>query len=889
MPRYAPLPVIATLDDALGRAAAAWVARVQSRAGLVLLGFTLAAVASLGYALVALGVNTNENDLFSEDLPFFALRDDFYAAFPTLVDPIVIVIDGDTVDLAQDAAERLARRIEQEPAEFGRVYQPGGGAFFEENGFLYLEPDELSELVENLFAVQPFLGELARDPSLRGLFSMLADAVEAQARGDLEGVDLSDVLMRLDEAVEAHLSGHHYRLSWADVIMGRESTPHDRRRFLLVQPVVDFEQLHPAEASLLGLRDLIDELGLGASSGVRVRATGVFPLSYEEMEHLSQQTTLAGLASFVLVALILVGGLGSLRLVLASLYTLLVGLALTAAFAALAVGHLNLISVAFAVLFIGLSIDFAIHLCVRYRELLGRGVAEHRALPDAAGAVGGSLALCATTTAIGFYAFVPTEYAGVAELGLIAGTGMFISLITNLTLLPAAIAWGVSAASISPPAAASDRLARWMAFPVRHARAVVGFSGLLVVGALAVLPRIHFDPNPLRMRDPSAPSVQVFNEMLADGDALPWNLNVLVPDAATAREISERLEALPAVDLALTLDDFVPEDQDEKLEMLEDAAFVLLPTLEPDDPAAPPSPAQQIEATAALEASLDAVLREQPEGELAASAARLRDGLSRLRTYWARTGSPDASLAELQRSIVGSLPERLRILRASIQPAPVSLADLPAELVERMTATDGRARIEIFPKDDLNDREALEEYVSSVQAVAPDAFGEGLVILETGAAVVRALVEALTTAAILIGLLLLLLWRNLMDAALVAIPLALAVLFTSAGSVLFDVPINFANVIVIPLLLGMGVDTGIHLVHRTRTEVLPDGNLLRTSTAGAVLLSALTTTASFGTLAFSSHLGMASLGKLLAMGIALIVVCNLVVLPALVRVTGRAR
>jgi hypothetical protein len=188
--------LIARLDESLGRASAAWIDLIRPRAGLVILAFLLLALAAAGYAFATLGVNTNENDLFSEDLPYFALRQEYERAFPDLVDPIVVVIDGATVDLAHEATDVLARRLERDTRRFGRVHRPGSGPFFDQHAFLYLETDELEDLVDNLFTVQPYLAELSRDTSLRGFLSMLAVAVDATARGDLEGFNLSDVLDR---------------------------------------------------------------------------------------------------------------------------------------------------------------------------------------------------------------------------------------------------------------------------------------------------------------------------------------------------------------------------------------------------------------------------------------------------------------------------------------------------------------------------------------------------------------------------------------------------------------------------------------------------------------------------------------------------------------------
>ena len=568
---------------------------------------------------------------------------------------------------------------------------------------------------------------------------------------------------------------------------------------------------------------------------------------------------------------------------------MLAGLGLTASFAALAIGHLNLISVAFSILFIGLSIDFAIHLCVRFREEVEQHTSPQDALCAAARHVGGSLALCATTTAIAFLSFVPTDYLGVGELGLIAGAGMLISLFTNLTLLPALIAWWIAPDTVAPLPDAPTAIQKLLVVPVRHARVVVA---LAVVGcglAAAVIPSLHFDANPLRVRDPSTTSVRLFDEMLETGDALPWNLSALATGRAEAEALAARLEALPDVDMALTLDDYVPTQQAEKLDLLEEAAFVLLPTLQPVELRDRPSLAEQLASVEELQTSLAGLSGGSASESLIASADRLRENLATLQSRWSQGAQGAAEFVAFESSLVGSLPEQLRLLRSALQAVPVTRGALPASILERMIASDGRHRVEIFPAGNLNEPNSLETYVRSVQQLAPSAFGEGLVILETGAVVVQAFRQALLIAGVTITLLLLLLWRNLGDTLLVVAPLALASLYTAAASIPLDIPFNFANVIVIPLLLGMGVDTGIHLVHRYRHESLSAGRLLQSGTARAVLLSSLTTVASFGTLGFSTHLGMASLGQLLALGICLILLCNLVILPALLQVSERGR
>ena len=708
------------VDERLGRAARAWVERVRPRARGVVLAFLAATAGCLVYASGHLGLNSDEMALFREDVPFLKLREDFRRAFPKLVDPIVVMIDGDTLDLVEDAADRLASRLRQQPKLFVAVYQPGSGAFFEEHGLLYLTSDALEDLADRLAGAQPFLAELSRDPSLRGFLGLLGEASRAAGSGDLDPESLADVLERTGRAFEAQLDGSRYQLSWAEVMLGASYTGTDPRHFLLVQPVLDFEELAPAERSLVALRRASSELELDGTRGVRARMTGTWPLSSEEAHHVRSQSTLAGVAAFFLVAAVLVRGLRSLRLVVASLLTLLVGLALTAGFAAAAIGHLNLISVTFAVLFIGLSIDFAIHFCIHYDEIRRRRE-PGAALGDAAQDVGGSLAICAVTTAIGFYAFVPTDYRGVAELGLIAGTGMLISLLTNLTLLPALL---VLMTSGSRPAA-GPRATRgtWLvSLPVRHAGAVCALTAVLAFAAALLLPRWHFDPSPLRLRDPGTESVQTFNDLLADGKAFPWNLEVLAADRAAADAVAARLAALDAVDYTVTLSDLVPADQEEKLAILGDAALLLGPALTPRAQRARPMLAEQLAALAELERGLGELEPDAVPPELRRAAERLRAALAAFRVHRLRDpAAAGPALEAVEASLLASLDERLRLLRRALATGPVGFDDLPPELLETMIAADGRFRVQIYPREDLNDNAALTRYVRQIQSLAPDA------------------------------------------------------------------------------------------------------------------------------------------------------------------------
>ena len=721
------------LDAWLGDAAARWVALLGRAPAAAAVACIVAAAAAISLALPHLGLNSDEDALFSPNTAYAELRSDFAAAFPHTLDPVILLIDGGDAERVDAVAERLATRLAEEPEHFPAVYDPEARSFFQDQGLLYLDPSALGDTVDRLIEAQPLLAAFARDPSLRGLSQVLGGALGAP------GAQRFDPWLReIARTIASVNDGQPRPPDWSE-LFGAAPAPVNPRRYLLVQPVVDHARLEPAAETLVALDDVLAELGLSSDAGpVRVRVTGLYPLSYEEAHLVERQVRLAGVASFILVAAVLWVGIRSVRHVFYAMLTLCAGLAACAAFAGFAIGHLNLVSVAFGVLFIGLSIDFGIHWLLRYRELVRGGRTRDEALGETARSVGGSLMMCAVTTAIGFFAFVPSDFVGVAELGLIAGVGMFISLFTNLTLLPALLRLGPEpevqrAAPRTAPKSAPG-------FSERHRVAVVTGATLLGAAACLLLPRVHFDLNPLRVRDPGAESVRAFDALLAEGRAFPWNLNVLAPSDAAAHALRDRLEALPTVAATVTVDDWIPSDQPEKLALLEDAALVLAPALDPPTREAPPSDAEALAALGDLGARAG-----QTQGEASPATRELADSLTRF--VAGAEVAPEPALRSLREVLVDSLAEELARLRTLLGSAAISRETLPPSIVSQRVARDGRIRIEVFPAEDLSDNDALARFVADVRSVDPNTFGEGVVIYESGRIVVRAFRRALALAA----------------------------------------------------------------------------------------------------------------------------------------------
>jgi hopanoid biosynthesis associated RND transporter like protein HpnN len=394
------------------------------------------------------------------------------------------VIDGDTPERTRDAAAALAARLTQRPDLFRGVFAPGTGSFFETHGLLYVDIETLEKFSDRVIGALPFISALARDPTVERLFRLINSAITREDPGRLTPSRLPDLMEAVSTILEAPLANEGDSFSWRNWILGEDADSQARlRRLVLAQPVHDYDDMVSAARPVAAVRQAIDDLGLAQDLHLRVRITGNPALGTDEMSLVAEQAGVFAVAgSLVFVTFFLFYAMRSVRLVLATLTPLILGLSWTTAFAALAVGHLNLVSIAFAVLFIGLGVDFGIHFALRFRELIDSGGEPEEALLATGRDVGGSLALCAATTAIGFYAFIPTRYAGVAELGLIAGSGMFISLLANLLVLPAVLRlFPVVRRTVETKAI--EQVDRSLTnIPVRHAG---GVSVLFLVAALA--------------------------------------------------------------------------------------------------------------------------------------------------------------------------------------------------------------------------------------------------------------------------------------------------------------------------------------------------------------------------------------------------------------------
>ncbi len=848
---------------------------------LLLLSLLLSA-ATLHYTLKNLEINTNTAEMLSPDLPFQQNQAHFNQAFPEDATTIIFAVEAQTQEQSSQTAIKLADQLNKANDRFESAYIPTDNAFLRQQALLYLDQDDLDIFAKKLTDAQPFIGHLAQNYHLEGLFGIIGQALNKHDHA--LPMDLNPILLAIDEVLKNQLNGQAHYLSWQNILSeNKPNTGDDKeiaaqanvtRTIVIAKPKMHFNEMLPADVALSAAREISHAI-MAENPSLSIRMTGETALEHEELESVTKGATFSGLLSLVLVFVVQWIGLRSIRLLITTYIVLVMGLILTAGFAAITVGHLNVISIAFASLYIGLGVDYAIHICLHYREGKADGLSNSEAILISIRDVGSSLFLCALATAIGFFAFIPTDYAGVSELGVISGGGIFIGLVISLTVLPALFC--VFPANNVTPIRSPLTPAFIITFPFRFSTGIKIVSILLGIGACFVLTDLTFDYNPINLRDPQSESVVTIKELLKSKTESPFALTALASSLESADKITHQLAQQPSVHETINLASFVAKDQDEKLATIEDLNLMLGGQLKNFDDTLDTAN-QQAALLKFNEALKKAIVEKSPNVPLQ-TLQQLQQRIESFIKQADATPTPETSYIQLEKNILGLLPFTIERLRTSLTATPFGLDDLPSEIRSHWVSASGLYRVLITPEKDLNKPDNLKEFVTQVQAVDNTVSGLPIINQAGGDAIVKAFIKAFSGAFLAIVVLLLLMYRSVRKTLLVIMPLLLAALLTGATNVLLDNPFNFANIIALPLLLGMGIDSSILIMHRHHSTG-EDENLLQSSTTRGIIFSSITTLCSFSSLAFTAHQGMASMGLVLAIGLTFTVMCSLIVLPA---------
>ncbi|HEY3848618.1 MAG TPA: MMPL family transporter, partial [Acetobacteraceae bacterium] len=751
----------------LNRLLAGLVETSRRHALLVMLAGFLLAVLAGAVAATRLGVSTDTDKMFSDTLPWRRNAIEMAKDFPQFQNLLVAVIDAREPEEADATAAELQAALAPDHVHFNSVRRPDASPFFDKNGLLFLDLAQLTAIMDRTIDAQPFLGQLVADPTARGLFSALALMGVGVSKGEADLKPYAEAIQAFHVALADAVAGKPQPLSWQELLGSGLADLAGKYRFVLIQPHQNFGALEPGGEATAAVRRAISQLEFVKTGDARVRITGQVALADEEFATVAQGAVQGMIGSVVLITLWLYLAVRTWRLILPILMTLGLGLMLTVLFATVAVGTLNLVSVGFGVMFVGIAVDFAIQFAVRYREYRHIAADAVKGLQLTAARAGAQILCAALATAAGFLAFVPTAFSGVAELGLIAGGGMLIAFVCTLTFLPAAISL------LNPRTEAAEVGFSWAApldrvIQANHAWLLGGFIALAAL-AVAVAPRLSFDSNPLHTKNPNTEAMRTLQDLIDNPVTNPYTIDIVAPDAKAADALAERLKRLPTVSQVRDIDSFVPQDQDRKLAVIADAGSVLAPTLAAAPPAAPITPEEVRMAARVAQSQIEPALSRLPkDSPLAAVAADLR-GL---------TSAPDNVAMAANAALTRFLPLQLDHLRASMGASPVTRADIPPDISRDWVLPDGRARLQVLPQADLGPLGGLDAFAAEVTRIAPNAGGAAVTIVATSTTIVNAFRTAAISALLAILLILSLILRRPLDVLLVAAPLVLSALLT---------------------------------------------------------------------------------------------------------------
>lgn len=823
---------------------------------------------SVWYSIENFSINTDISKLISPSLDWRKREIAYDKAFPGGYENIVAVVEAPTAELTSLAADELQKKLETRPKDFLSVRNIAGSEFFAQNGLLFLPTEEVQKVAGQLSQSEPLIGSLVTDPSLRGLTEALTTVLAGVNRNQLSIDDTAKPLNSFSDTIDQVLSKGNATFSWRELANGGPLPKSDTRAFVQIRPVLDYNALEPGRVAENAIRQEVANLDLAKKYQASVRLTGPVAISNDEFATTQEGIVLNSVITAAIVLLILWLALHSPKIILAVTVTLLLGLAVTTGVGLLLAESFNPISVAFAVLFVGLGVDFGIQFSVRYRadryendDLIGalKAAAENTAIP---------LSLAAVATSLGFLSFLPTAYQGVSELGKIAGAGMLIAFIGSITVLPALLKL------LNPPGEKAElgfaSMAPVDAFMERHRIAIVGSTLAVAVIGLPLLYYLRFDFNPMNLRSSEVESVATFLDIRNDPESGANAVEVLAPNRAEALKVEERLRKLPEASAVRSIDFFIPQDQTTKLAAIQQAAKALGPTFQ-EPKLKPPTDAENVSALKESAADLNKTAAGKT-GVGADAAKRLAASIGKL------ADATEAQRNKTQEVFVQPLQIALGGVGAMLRAQPVTFESLPKDIVYDWMTEDGRVRVQASPKGDPNDNETLRQFAKATLAVEPTAIGGPISILEAGNTISEAFIHAGLWALISIALLLWAVLRRISDVLLTLVPLILAGVITLEICVILGIAMNFANIVALPLMLGIGVAFKIYYITAWRAG---STNLLQSPLTRAIFYSALTTATAFGSLWFSSHPGTASMGKLLALSLITTLATAVLFQPAL--------
>jgi len=870
----------------LARGLVGWT-RLCLRQPWVILLLAIASAAAAGAWTVGnLGYKVSRTDLLDPDSEYNKLWIDYIREFGE-DDDAVVVVEGPSRPEVIEVLEELSGEVARESGLFRSVLHEVDLSRIRSKGLHYLAASDLVDIDRFVERTEPVL---AGGWTQLRVGTMVAGMAGQVVAGGEAGGATQQPLAALERYSESLLAGleapagvpgrpPEYVSPWPNMpeslgTLRDLSSEHllakdGRLGFVLLRLVKEEGGFAGASAATDQLRQIIDRVAARHPTA-EIGLTGLPVMEDDEMRTSQQSMVWASGLSLLAVAVVIVAGFGGVRHALLANGVLVIGMAWAFGWATASVGHLNILSVTFTVTMIGVGIDYGTYYIGRYLENRRRGLGCEEALLSTSGSVGPGILTGAITTSVAFFSAALTSFVGVAELGLIAGGGILLCCAAELLVLPAAVAI-VDRSFLGRRIPEPVPVHSWLAPLTRHPRFVTLAA---VAGSLALAGGLHeldYDHNLLNMQADGLESVEVEKKLLEECDQSVWYALSIADSREELIERKEKLVALPSVERVDEIASLLPVDEELKRPTIERIGQRL---------AALPERPPQISVDR-LDALGETLAWAQGEASKRPGGLRTAWHLERARESL-RTKGPEEcyrALAAFQQRAAGDLLTRLHALAAVTNPEPPALDDLPPSLVERFVGSSGRHLLKIYGRGDIWNFEALKRFVGDVRSVDPRATGNPLQAYEASLEMKRSYEQAGFSA---LAVILVVLWfdfRSLRHSLLAVLPLAVGIVQMLGLMGLVGIDLNPANLIGIPLIMGIAVDYGVHVVHDFLER---DGPYrMSASTANSVLVDALTTILGFGALMVASHRGLESLGRLLTLGVTTCTITSLVFLPAI--------
>ncbi len=874
---------------------------------IVILAIIISAL-SVCYTVKNITFLTGRDDLMPQNAPFQA---DYRAYRNEFGDQeeIVVVIESDEPSKTLRAADALYARLNGEKRLFREIFYPGGLPLFRSNGMLFLPLEELQQLRKTLTMAAPVLRDLAASPSVESLFLSLTRQIDGYlSHGDRTTREsLAFMLTALNKGFSA-ASGvsapeskpqNNSSLSLDSFLKGGSGADSmleraGRQQIITMTPIKDPDSFVAAEKSILAAQSAVkDILGRAEFKGVTAGLTGVPVLEYEEMKTSQHDLEIATVLSLALTVALLLFAFRGIINVIAAMTALISALCLSFGFATATVGHLNILSMVFAVMLIGLGIEYGIQIILRFQEELKKGVHYREALETGIGGTFRSIVMAASTVAMAFITFAFTDFKGIAELGIIAAGGVVMCVITTFTVLPAMLMLLErfrKKTALPMPASHTDQKTMLVGSVYRYPKTTCCITLFLVLGSLYPALTMEFDYNLMNLQAKGLPSVEYAYKLMRSKENSGYFAVVAAQDLQEVRELTRRFELLPAVDHVVSTLSFVPDQQKEKLSELAYLSKIMATVK--------PVPYEETVNVMALPTVFEDFhgrveqLKTALEREKAPEAGAVATFLTTLTTFFTtlekeKDRNALGMLRNFQGELCSELPSKLITLKESLIVSEVYATDVPPQLEQRFRGKSGTYLMQISPRKEIFEATPLKEFVSQVKSVAPHATGEPVMVLESLTIMRDSYQKAFIFAFIGITAIVLINFRNVRFALLGLLPLGVGLLLMVGGMGALGIRFNSANIIVLPLILGVGIDSAIYIINRYRQGAETPGEVAAGSAGVGVFLNALTILSSFGTLMVARHQGVFSIGAVMSLGMTATVVAFLLFLPSLLSLWGK--